>query len=384
MATENDSPSALFNDLDGNSETDITDESVDDSGGPHPSSPRFRTHVAGWCGRFVLGAAFIMIIMAASRTMTRRRMAAPAENNLHVRARVPVAFNTPPDPANGSSGSGVAENNLHVGARVPVAFNTPPGPANGSSGSGSSGNGSIVPRSSVSPIPLQVAACTHPNPRFPRHDENGALWLTLKAFVKAMQSIHAPVFIHAGTVLGLGRQCTVFGDDVDFGLEFEWYKEHYHEIEQALVASHFRPKWFFPGASAFSPGSIPASAVSTVGFETGWTSLWGVKVDLFSVSWSDGFYTWGLWTAPRAGIYNKCKVKATATAPFRWHGVDVQVPMPLDDVLTSLYGGRYIKPQGWTWDREPFTVGSCVHATRRRSLGMIIVPFPMLEAPNTL
>jgi len=192
-----------------------------------------------------------------------------------------------------------------------------------------------------------------------------------------MNSIGAPAFIHGGTVLGLARLCRAglhSADDVDFALEWGWYKDNFDRIVDALLAAGFRPMFYFPGAKSFHQGhNVPVSMRETMGFETGWTSRGGLKVDLFSIVWeeranasSPSYYTWGLW-AP-ANKFNKCKAAATGVAPYSWHNVKTSVPTPLEPLLVSLYGKDFMTPHSWRWDVEPFTIGSCVRSKRRRAL----------------
>lgn len=197
------------------------------------------------------------------------------------------------------------------------------------------------------------------------------MFLVMRDFSNALHSISAPGFIVGGTVLGMMRHCdpnprgpTAKGDDVDFALEHSWYILNFGKIADAMIAAGFLPKWYFPGASSFRKGTNPpASVIKKVGFEASWIKR-GIKVDLFSVVTHPDKIVWALWTGG-GKHYNRCTWKSTARVPFRWHGVDVRVPVPLDVYLTSAYGKNYMKPQPWAWNVGPFKTGACVSGGRR-------------------
>ena len=207
---------------------------------------------------------------------------------------------------------------------------------------------------------LIILACEGKQKR--KHNPNSKLWKAMRDFAAAVNSINAPTFIHAGTLLGLVRHCTVFGNDVDFVIERSWYAENFDKLSSTLKSAGFRFKWFFPGAKRSAP---PKEKRNVVGFETSSTK-YGVKVDLFGVSLEKDKYIWGLW-APKSK-YNKCPTPYSGhTRNFTWHGVSVKVPVPTSTILTALYGKKFMRPaQQWRWNIEPFKVGVCKRSRLRR------------------
>ena len=185
----------------------------------------------------------------------------------------------------------------------------------------------------------------------------------MRDFAIAMNKLKAPAFIHGGTLLGLVRECTTFGDDVDFALPAKWYQANYDKISAELKRSGFRFKWYFPGAKRSPP---TPSVRKTEGFETSWIK-YNIKVDLFGATVHNDQYIFGLWT-PKSK-FNKCYINFNGNfKSFTWHGVPVKVPVPFDTVLKSLYGKKYMIPaKQWRWNVEPFTIGSCKKSHLRRS-----------------
>ena len=101
---------------------------------------------------------------------------------------------------------------------------------------------------------------------------------------------------------------------------------------------------------------LPLHSVIAHEMLASWTKR-GVKVDLFSGDFSPGTFVYALWTG--RSKYNGCTDKTTSLAPFKWHGVDVQVPVPLEAYLTHRYGNHYMKPQPWVWNVSSFKTGLC-------------------------
>ena len=235
-----------------------------------------------------------------------------------------------------------------------------------------SGKSARVSGSSAGARPLIVPACAASANATP---PTNSMWLTLRDFQVALSSISAPAFIAAGTVLGLVRHCDPnphgpgeVADDIDFALEHGWYTEHFNELADTLVAAGFAPKWYFPGARRFDGHGVPEAIVRGKGFEAAWTKR-GVKVDLFSGDFNPETFVYALWTGG-AFKYNGCTEKTTSLAPFKWHGVDVQVPVPLEAYLTHHYGNHYMKPQPWVWDVGPFKTGVCTRGRRRQLMDL--------------
>ena len=46
---------------------------------------------------------------------------------------------------------------------------------------------------------------------------------------------------------------------------------------------------------------------------------------------------------------------------FRWwDGLTVNIPVPVEEVLTAIYGENYKVPvSDWVWDVSPFNTGYC-------------------------
>ena len=195
-----------------------------------------------------------------------------------------------------------------------------------------------------------------------RHNPNSNMWKAMRDFALVMNKLKAPAFIHGGTLLGLVRYCTTFGDDVDFALPAKWYQHNYDKISAELKKSGFRFKWYFPGAKR----SFPKPSIRKIeGFETSWIK-YNIKVDLFGAVVKNDQYITGLWTPSTK--FNKCYTNFNGNfKPFTWHGVPVKVPVPFDTVLKSLYGAKYMKKVRWRWNIEPFTIGSCKRSRLRRS-----------------
>jgi len=205
-------------------------------------------------------------------------------------------------------------------------------------------------------------------------------WNGLKGMAHVLNLLDAPYNIHGGTVLGLVRSCSIFDSDVDFVVEHSWLKSNLNATVSALYQAGFSSGAHFgqPDKVGYERSFHSAPFYSLLDadgqrsnlkaqFETGLAtsgstiSLFnraGVKVDLFTIVREPDDYEWGLWIK---GGRCPCTTKSTGTVDFSWLGVNVKVPVPLEDVLTSLYGPDYMTPRKWTWNVEPFTIGSCRH-----------------------
>ena len=206
-------------------------------------------------------------------------------------------------------------------------------------------------------------------------------WRALVDFQKVLESMDAPSMIYSGTVLGLARHCDPTigkrSDDVDFAVDSNWLRLNFRELAKKMVSGGFQPKWYFPGAhEERSFQSIPQKILNVKGFEVSWTHRNKMKVDLFGVTVTNATIEWGLWTGRTAFDWNDCIGQATDVVPFTWHGLKVHVPVPVDAYLTSFYGKKYMTPAKWTWDVEPFTIGSCTRTPRSASLRALEQQYP--------
>jgi len=214
-------------------------------------------------------------------------------------------------------------------------------------------------------------------------------WDAMSAMARALNSLDAPYNIHGGTILGLVRGCYIFDYDIDYAVEREWLEKNLDKTVSTILAGGFFEKESIFGdpkqvgyersfrSHPSGAGSLlqvsESSAAHAQLKATFQASLRqnhtiqlhrdGIKVDLFTVQRKSDHYEWGLWTHENgAAKFNPCTVKSTGTAKFSWLGVDVKVPVPVKDVLISLYGADYMTPREWGWNVEPFTIGSCRHA----------------------
>jgi len=244
-------------------------------------------------------------------------------------------------------------------------------------GSSSSGGGSSTGETKALSADVAKAAaasssvwpppCEHPQytPTFK--------WTALKAMVDALNGLDAPYNIHGGTLLGLVRSCNIFDSDVDFVLEHEWLEQNYNRAQLAFHAAGFKLGDTFgyvdePGyeeAQVHLMQQNNGTALNSAGSflqarrSLGKRSLIhanGMKVDLFTIERLESSYTWGLWVN---GEYHPCSTQSTGTMLYDWLGLEVRVPVPVEAALTSLYGPDFMTARSWTWNVEPFTVGSC-------------------------
>lgn len=212
--------------------------------------------------------------------------------------------------------------------------------------------------------------CKQPKPTDPNK------WNAMKAMAGGLNSVDAPYNIHGGTVLGLVRSCSIFDYDIDFAVEHDWLKRNLDKTVSAILAAGLTPDTTFgqPDKIGYERSFDFASLAQTDAvhflkrhierslagkgstiqlFHRGF-----IKVDLFTIERKSDHYEYGLWIDGRRA---PCVAKSTGTVDFSWLGVNVKVPVPVEDVLTSFYGADYMKPHQWTWNVEPFTLGSCRH-----------------------
>jgi len=200
--------------------------------------------------------------------------------------------------------------------------------------------------------------CLHPEPTPPNK------WAALSAIVNALNDLQAPYNIHAGTLLGLVRGCNIFDGNIDLVIDGWWLDANHQEAELAFTAAGFTSDNGHFGTlghegyeeSQFHEGlSLLTSRVMRA---TSLIHASGIKVDFFTVQRFFDKYVWGLWLD--GGVdYHPCTTRSTGVAVYNWLGLNVSIPVPIEDALTSLYGSDYMTPRSWTWNVEPFTVGSC-------------------------
>lgn len=202
--------------------------------------------------------------------------------------------------------------------------------------------------------------CRHP---LPTHADK---WNVMAAFANVLNGVGAPWNIHGGLLLGLARGCYIFDSDLDFAVDRQWLQKHHKKVEDAMLKEGFRQEDVLGDAK--SQGyeekfAAPDSLASTFFWESGALNARlvhntsGVPIDLFAIERKHDHYEWLLWVSQTEA--GKCVTTSTGTQPFSWLGVHVNIPVPVEDALTSAYGPRYMKKASWRWNREPFTIGSC-------------------------
>ena len=168
-------------------------------------------------------------------------------------------------------------------------------------------------------------------------------WEVLKSMCTALNSINAEYAIHAGTLLGWYRSCSLFDGDIDLTLSLSWWENHVDELEVALRQAGFKFQGFF-------------SKRWKVGYEEAWTQN-KVKVDLFSRDTHDTFYIWSLTTG---SITYGCHVDCQQFVKAKWDTLDIFVPYPVEPALVSMYGIDWREPKDdWHWWASPFSYGNC-------------------------
>jgi len=221
-------------------------------------------------------------------------------------------------------------------------------------------------------------------------------WKALAATANALNSVQAPWNIHGGTLLGLVRSCSVFDSDLDFVVDREWLQdsENRTRLGGALAEANLSRAWqlgVLTENGGYEEQLVSSEETSLLRMErsrrhdragnrTGSVAYkallqniallpsaqvraryrflhqLGVSVDLFTVERFEDHYEWNLWVN---GTQHTCSSNATGTESYSWLGVDVKVPVPVEDVLTSAYGPDYMTPAPWQWDVGPFINGSC-------------------------
>lgn len=179
--------------------------------------------------------------------------------------------------------------------------------------------------------------------------KNAHRWSVFKEVVAALHAVNCPFTVHAGTLLNFVRDCELLDSDFDFTIPLTWWRVHGQALELEMKRRAFKHKYPRPFGK---PGLF--------GYEVAWTKG-GIKTDFFSrVDRHNGTVT-GLWVN---GKVAHCFTSRMYTATTTWAGVSIQVPMPVEDALVSLYGIGWRKPsKEWNWSVHPFTVGSCTWAT---------------------
>jgi len=215
------------------------------------------------------------------------------------------------------------------------------------------------------------SVCSHPSAT------PASKWKGLSAMANILNSLNAPWNLHLGALLGLARSCSIFDHDLDFAVEHQWMRDNHDKVEEAILAAGFtrRPDDQWPGArlgelNTSSGGYEEKFYTSSLTGWTGWYHKLGqaldslhllndehVPVDLFTIERFQDHFIWNLWT--NGTEKHACYSRSTGTKSFSWFGVNVSIPVPVEDVLTSAYGPDFLTPAPWKWDVNPFTVGSC-------------------------
>eukprot|EP00929_Paragymnodinium_shiwhaense_P071580 TRINITY_DN36378_c0_g1_i1.p1 TRINITY_DN36378_c0_g1~~TRINITY_DN36378_c0_g1_i1.p1 ORF type:complete len:279 (+),score=31.12 TRINITY_DN36378_c0_g1_i1:101-937(+) len=182
-------------------------------------------------------------------------------------------------------------------------------------------------------------------------------WSVLQDVVEAFNALEAPYNIHGGTLLGLRRGCNIFDTDIDFVVDGDWLFKNSLKMSAALKARgfHFFTKFGVKGQLGYEEAWNSALQLQSSSTKAVFQKK-GIKVDVFTAQRFRDHYIWNLWVK---GKRHPCTVKSTGTAVYKWKGLAVRVPVPVDAALASSYGQSFLTPQPWTWNKEPFTVGSC-------------------------
>ena len=184
-------------------------------------------------------------------------------------------------------------------------------------------------------------------------------WDAFATAVGALNSLDVPFSLHGGTLLDYYRDCRIATHDMDIVIPLTWRQKGTNEANliQALQAAGFN--------STTSHGVL-----EEFGYETNWV-MNEFRLDIFSIEEQSDHYVWGLWVY---GNVYECYTRRAEYAAASWNGLDFRVPVPIENALMSNYGTKWNWTyDGWIWDREPFSVGSCTNAEypnrRRRNLG---------------
>jgi len=228
-----------------------------------------------------------------------------------------------------------------------------------------------APSSAASDLGMLEEVCKQPSSTDP------SKWNAMKAMAGALNSVDAPYNIHGGTLLGLVRSCSIFDYDVDFVVEHDWLESNLDKTVSALLAAGFNPSTTFAQpdeigyeAKFYHASLAQSDAVHLLkkhiqrrlarrGSTVHLQHREGITCDLFTIERKSDHYEWGLWIGVGQGERARCDTKSTGTVDFSWLGVNVKVPIPVEDALTSAYGTDYMEPHAWSWNVEPFTLGSC-------------------------
>jgi len=169
----------------------------------------------------------------------------------------------------------------------------------------------------------------------------------LSELVHALDEVDCPYNIHAGTLLGFVRDCTINDNDIDIVIPIVWRRKNEARLTKSLEKYGFK-KYF---ENAFG-------TIDKFGYETSRKKN-GIKIDLFSYVDEPSRYIWGLW---KSGKVYKCPAYRKTIGTAMWGDLQVRVPIPYDTVLTSWYGKGWKKPfKGkWRWFQDAFEVGSCI------------------------
>ena len=174
-----------------------------------------------------------------------------------------------------------------------------------------------------------------------------AHWRNFVDTVKSFEEVGAPYQLHAGTLLGLVRDCAL-KSDLDFAVPRTWFTDDPTRVGQlgrALKSRGFHYNFRF-------------GTIQEFGFEIAYARD-RLRVDIFTIDEIDTSFDWGYWRFDSG--QHRCTVKRTSVEDtFYWGNLTgLRIPMPVEDVLESLYSKDWRAPtDNWPWTNI-FSIGSC-------------------------
>ena len=177
-------------------------------------------------------------------------------------------------------------------------------------------------------------------------------WLVFTDVIHVLDRLNAPYNIHAGTILGFVRDRELKDSDIDIAVSSEWMKTN-----NAAFINAFKRAGFDYMYKTASGQLSPFGQLGQFGYEVAWTKR-GVKTDVFSrLDYPDRYET-GLWYH---GVVYRCVTHRRGVETAVWDSLHIQVPVPYDLVLSSLYGTNWTLPfpGKWRWFEDALEVGSC-------------------------
>ena len=187
-----------------------------------------------------------------------------------------------------------------------------------------------------------------PAPRSPTHK-----WKHLVKVVGLLTALRCPYNLHGGTVLNFVRDCALEDADLDFAVPLGWWRAagNAAALDAAFHGAGYRP---------FYGSESPFGIKGQFGYEQPWKTPEGMKIDLFSTvrDESRARYVHSMWNE---GKLFSCSGFSDGVAEFRWGGLAVRAPVPLERALVGWYGKGWRKPYPgeWHWFHSAFNPGSC-------------------------